>query len=255
MTARIVRQLYIYIAAFIGLQMLAAGSRDLLTLLGERLIGGSSLSTPEIAALRLGGSVALLVVGALLWAAHWALARRDARQPDGQGSALRRLYAYAVLLVAALGALFALQEALTMALSSLGQSRVSLQFLSPLISAAVSGAVWLAHWRLFSADRAQVEAAGPNATLRRWYLALTLWVGLAMTSFGAGVLVHSLLQRFIFAAPGAKALGWRGRLRGPCGASAAQAHRFISPLRRAHRRQHEHQRTAPIFGPAAQECP
>lgn len=202
MATRIVRRLYIYIATFIGLQMLAAGAGELLTLLGERLIGGAPLAAPELTTLRLGGSVALLAVGALLWAAHWTFAQRDARQPEGRGSALRRLYAYAVLLVAALGGLIALQGALTIALGGFGTGRQSLQLLNPLISAGVSGAVWLAHWRLFSADRAEVEAAGPNATLRRWYLALTLWASLAMTVFGAGVLIHSLLQRFVFDAPG-----------------------------------------------------
>jgi hypothetical protein len=109
MATHIVRRLYIYIAAFIGLQMFAAGSGELLTLLGERLVGGPPLAAPEITALRLGGSVALLSIGALLWAAHWALVQRDAHQPEGQSSVLRRLYAYAVLLVAAFGALLALQ--------------------------------------------------------------------------------------------------------------------------------------------------
>jgi hypothetical protein len=202
MATQIVRRLYIYVAAFIGLQMFAGGATQLLTLLGERLLGGAPVAAPEFTALRLSAGVALFAVGALLWGGHWALAERDARQPDGQRSALRRLYAYAVLLVAAIGALFALNEALSVALGGRGQGGASLQLLSPLVSATISGVVWLAHWRRFGADRAEVEAAGPNATLRRWYLALTLWVSLAMAVFGAGVLIHSLLQRFAFTAPG-----------------------------------------------------
>jgi len=202
MATQIVRRLYIYIAAFIGLQMFVGGATQLLTFLGERLFSGAPVAAPEFTALRLSAGIALLTVGALLWGGHWVLAERDARQPDGQRSALRRLYAYAVLFVAAIGALFAFQDALTAALGGRGQAGVSLQLLDPLISAAVSGTVWLAHWRRFGADRAEVEASGPSATLRRWYLALTLWVSLAMAVFGAGVLIHSLLQRFVFNAPG-----------------------------------------------------
>lgn len=198
MATQIVRRLYIYIAAFIGLQMFAAGATELLTFLGERLIGGAPVAAPEFSAMRLSAGVALLAVGALLWGGHWLLAERDARQPEGQRSTLRRLYAYAVLLVVAISGLFALQEVLTVALGGRGRAGTALELLSPLIAAAVNGAVWFAHWRHFSADRAEVEATGANATLRRWYLALTLWASLTMAAFGAGVLIHSLLQRFVF---------------------------------------------------------
>ncbi|HMP72163.1 MAG TPA: DUF5671 domain-containing protein [Kiritimatiellia bacterium] len=202
MTAQTVRRIYTYVAACVGLQMLVGGAVGLLSLLVERWLGGAPIAAPAAVALRVGGSVALVAVGAPLWAAHWALARRDARQPEGQRSALRRLYLYAVLLVAALTGMFGLQSALGLALENLGQARGLLPALDPLSSAAVAAGVWLAHWRVAGADRDLVEPAGPCATLRRWYLALTMWVSLALASFGAGVLMHGLLQRFVFAAPG-----------------------------------------------------
>lgn len=202
MATRNVRRLYLYVAAFIGLQMLAAGIRSLATLLGERWLGEPAYGAASSLALRLGSGVALVLVGLAFWGGHWTLAQRDARQPDGQRSPLRRLYAYAVLLVAALGVMFALQEALTMALSALGQGPGPVALLPPLVSAAVNAVVWAAHWRIFAADRELVEAAGPNATLRRWYLAMARWASLALACFGAGVLIHALLQRFVFNAPG-----------------------------------------------------
>lgn len=202
MTAQTVRRLYIYLAAFIGLQMLAAGAGGLCAFVGERWLGAAPLGDPGGAALRMASSVALVAVGLPLWGAHWAMARRDALAPEGQRSALRRLYAYAVLLVAALGAMTGLQSGLALALEGLGRGVGSVAPVAPLCGAAVSAAVWLAHWPVFAADRDLVERSGACATLRRWYLALALWASLGMLSFGAGVLIHGLLQRYAFDAPG-----------------------------------------------------
>jgi len=124
------------------------------------------------------------------------------RQPDEQQSTLRRLYAYAVLLVAALGVLFALLEALSSGVRWLGGEASPAALIRPLVAASVGGLVWLAHWRIFGADREAVEQSGANATLRRWYLALMLWVSLAIASFGAGALAHALIQRYAFGAVG-----------------------------------------------------
>lgn len=83
MTAQTVRRIYTYVAAFVGLQMLVGGAVGLFALLVERGLGGAPVADPAAVALRVGGSVALVAVGAPLWAAHWAIARRDARQPEG----------------------------------------------------------------------------------------------------------------------------------------------------------------------------
>lgn len=194
MAIQVARRLYLYVAAFIGLQMLAAGTSGLLAFIVERWLGGPPVGA-EGAVLRLAGTVALVVVGTPLWVGHWLLIRRDAARPEGQASPLRRLYLYAVLLVAALGALTASREALALALR---QGIATLGLVAPLATALVSGVVWAAHWRVARADRAQVEHSGPNATLRRWYLFLMLWVSLGLAAFGAGTLISALLQRFVF---------------------------------------------------------
>lgn len=198
MTTQTVRRLYIYIAAFVGMLMLRAGLVNLLALLGERGLGGPTIGDPGVAALRLGGAAALATVGGPLWAGHWLLARRDLRQAEGQRSALRRLYAYALLLVTALSLMVAMQEALGDLLSG----RAPALLAAPLAASLVNAAIWLAHWRIFAADRDLVERDGPGATLRRWYLALLRWSSLATLSVGAGVLIHSLTQRLIFGAVG-----------------------------------------------------
>ncbi len=194
MAIQVARRLYLYVAAFIGLQMLSAGTSGLLAFIVERWLGGPPVGA-EGAVLRLAGAVALVVVGTPLWLGHWLLIRRDTARPEGQASPLRRLYLYAVLLVAALGALAASREALALALR---QDGAPLGPVAPLATALVSGVVWVAHWRVARADRAQVERSGPNATLRRWYLFLMLWVSLGLAAFGAGALIGALLQRFVF---------------------------------------------------------
>jgi len=200
MAIQVARRLYLYVAAFIGLQMLAAGTAGLLALIVERWLGGPPVGA-EGAVLRLAGTVALVVVGAPLWVGHWLLVRRDAARPEGQASPLRRLYLYAVLLIAALSALTASRETLSLALTALRQDIAALGLVAPLATALVSGVVWVTHWRVARADRLQVERSGPNATLRRWYLVLLLWVSLGLAAFGAGALISALLRRFGFAQP------------------------------------------------------
>ena len=194
MTTRIVRRLYLYIAALIGLQMMANGISDLATLLVERWFGGAVIGAADIAAVRLGGSVALTAVGLALWISHWMLAQRDAAQPEGQRSALRRLYLYALLFIALATILTGMQTLLNQIL----EGQLAFAIVRPLVSVIVSSAIWAVHWQIVSSDRPSVEVSGANGTLRRWYLALGLWVSLAMLSFGAGILMHALLQRFVF---------------------------------------------------------
>jgi hypothetical protein len=200
MPAQIIRRIYLYLAAFIGLQMAAGGIGSLITFLAEYALEGAAISGGTTFALRLGSGVALTLVGLLFWFGHWTFAERDAQQPEGQHSALRRLYAYAVLFVAAMLFLTNLQSALSVLLTGLAENQALIRVIGPLTTAIISAVIWIAHWRIFSRDRALVEQGPPNATLRRWYLALTLWISLAMLSFGAGTLLHGLLQRFVFSA-------------------------------------------------------
>jgi hypothetical protein len=138
-----------------------------------------------------------VVVGVLLWAIHWYVAQRGVVRPEEQHSALRRFYAYLVLLVAMLGLLIAAQRLLAALLgvepSAFGNSAVP-----PAISALlVNGAIWGYHWRVFAGDRAVVERVGWTATWRRWYLVVVQAVTLALASFGAVDLLRQLIQLIV----------------------------------------------------------
>jgi hypothetical protein len=203
MAITIVRRLYFYAAAFIGLQMLAAGARDLLSTLIERLVEPPALGPPDQAVLRLSASAALLLIGLPLWAIHWWVVQRGAARAEEQRSALRRLYGYLVLLVAVLFALFGLRDLLSVLLSGEDLSRSGSRLPRAIATLVVDGPIWLYHWRVVGRDRLEVEQSGASATLRRWYLVIVQAVSLTVAAFGAIDLLHQLLQLALSAPIGA----------------------------------------------------
>lgn len=192
MATQIVRRLYFYSAAFIGLQLFAWGLRSMLALLLDNF-WPAALGAAEAGAERLSFSVPLLAVGLPLWAFHWVVAQRSLARPEEQYSTLRRLYCYAVLLVAALGALFAARTLLRVILGA-ETSAPGSTAAAAIAALLVDGAVWVYHWRVLASDRDVVERDGGQATLRRWYLVLVLAFGLGMASYSAAGLISRLLQ-------------------------------------------------------------
>jgi hypothetical protein len=202
MNTQIVRRLYIYAAAFLGLQLLAVGARGMLRLLLEAALSAPAIDSGEQRTAQLSLYTALLIVGVPLWAGHWWWAQRTLGRPDEQHSALRRLYGYAVLLVAILGMLFAARSLIGALLAGTAFAASAPELAGALATLAVNGALWGYHWRVFGADRAVVERAGAPATLRRWYLVITLAFGLGMAGYGAVELLHQLLDLVVAPAIG-----------------------------------------------------
>jgi len=194
MAITIVRRLYFYAAAFIGLQMLAAGARDLLGTLLERLIAPPALGSADQDVFRLSASAALLLIGLPLWAIHWWVVQRGAARAEEQRSSLRRLYVYLVLLVAVLSALFSLRDLLEGLLSGDSLSLDARRLSTAIATLVVDIPIWYYHWRVVSQDRLEVEQAGGPATLRRWYMVIIQAVSLTVTAIGAIDLLDRLLQ-------------------------------------------------------------
>jgi hypothetical protein len=193
MATHIVRRLYFYAAAFIGLQILAFGAHGLLGLLLEQIFP-SGFDTPESLALRLSTSAAFLLVGAPLWAIHWVIIQRNAHNPEEQKSTLRRLYGYAVLLLAMMTLLFGLRDLIDTLLGMFDTTRIRTPIAVSIATLGVHLPIWGYHWRIFSADRSTVEQTGGTATLRRWHLTLILAISLVIASYGAIDFIHRLLQ-------------------------------------------------------------
>jgi hypothetical protein len=203
MAVTIVRRLYFYAAAFIGLQMLAAGARELLGTLLERLLAPPALGPAEQAAVQLSASAALLLIGLPLWAIHWRVVQRGAARAEEQRSSLRRLYLYLVLLVAVLFVLFGLRALLDALVSGEGLSLVGDQLSTAIATLVVHGPIWLYHWRVAGQDRRDVEQAGGPATLRRWYMVIVQAVSLAVAAYAAVDLLSQLFQLLLTTAIGA----------------------------------------------------
>src|SRR5262245_9416643 len=202
MALTIVRRLYLYAAAFIGLQMLAVGARDLLGTLLERLLAPPALGSAGQATIRLSASAALLLIGLPLWAIHWWFVQRSAARAEEQRSSLRRLYAYLVLLVAVLFVLFGLRDLLAALLSSNELGLVGDQLSEAIATLVVYVPIWIYHWRVVSRDRLDVEQTGGPATLRRWYMLIVQGVSLAVAAFAAVDLLNELLQLAVTTAIG-----------------------------------------------------
>jgi hypothetical protein len=207
MAITIVRRLYLYAAAFIGLQMLAAGARDLLGTLLERLLAPPALGAAEQTVFRLSASAALLLIGLLLWAVHWSVVQRSASGSEEQRSALRRLYAYLVLLVAVLFVLFGMRDLLEALLSGEALSLVGSQLSTAIATLVVYAPIWFYHWRVVDQDRLEVEQAGAPAMLRRWYMVIVQAVSLAVAAFGAVDVLHRLLQLALTTIGGTQGMG------------------------------------------------
>jgi hypothetical protein len=193
MAITIVRRLYFYAAAFIGLQMLVAGARGLLGTLIERSIAPPALGAADQAVLQLSANAALLLIGLPLWGIHWWVVQRGAARAEEQRSSLRRLYAYLVLLVAVLSVLFGLRDLLAALLT--GVSLEARRAYTVIATLVVNIPIWLYHWRVVGSDRQEVEQAGGPATLRRWYMVIVQAVSLAVAAFGAITLLDRLFQR------------------------------------------------------------
>lgn len=196
MAAQIVRRVYIYAAAFLGLQLAAMGALGMIGALLEQALAPAALSGTQQAGMvyQLSLNLALLLVGVPLWLGHWRWAQRLQRHPDEQFSPIRRLYGYAVLLIAMLQLLFAIQQLLA-ALFGLQEPFSATSQAAPAIGALIVwAAVWHYHWRIFSAERLLVETTGAPATLRRWYLVIVQAVSLAVVSYAAVAMLHALFE-------------------------------------------------------------
>ncbi|WP_025746047.1 DUF5671 domain-containing protein [Kallotenue papyrolyticum] len=189
----VVRRVYLYSAALIGLLMLAAGLRTLVSMLLEMLLAPPALGLAG-AATRVSLGSALVIVGGLLWAGHWWWAQRSLTQPDERSSALRRLYGYLVLGITMLRLLFAAADLLALALGAAPDDGRAPSLMATLL---VDGVIWLYHWRILGADRVTVEVEGAPATLRRWYLVVIQAVSLTLAGFNAARLLTLALRRLL----------------------------------------------------------
>src|SRR5688572_7868059 len=107
----VTRRVYLYGIAFVALGMLVTGLAGLLEVVFDVLVRLSGVAPLAMGAdpnrQRVSFAGALSVLGLVVWLVHWALAERGVRRPGEagfaeRGSAIRKLFLSAVLLVGGL---------------------------------------------------------------------------------------------------------------------------------------------------------
>lgn len=213
---QVARRIYLYVVAFISLQMLLAGARNLLRLLAEPALG---LSQPLVDRERYSRDQfslwgAVLLVGAAVWAAHWLLIRRavaaDGATGEERRTIWRKLFLYAALIVAAWQGFFALGSLVQGFLSNsdaLGGTRLRQSLADNLPTLLVYGIAWLYHWGVQRTDLAVAPEERAGATVARWYLYLVNYGALSALLWSLSELARQLWR-------GSTTSGDAGRLLG-----------------------------------------
>jgi hypothetical protein len=187
----VIRRIYVYGLTLVGLWLLAQGAAGLLkAALDAVLSDGSSVRLAESVRRDVASAAASAVVGLPVWLFHQWLGERWAKADEAERvTVLRRLAFYLVLTVAAMAVTISLTVSLEAILDQYARWRADITESLPW--AIVGLVVWAYYWRLTSAERTTFGEEGGSATLRRWYVYISAFVGLALLLVGCtGVLTE-----------------------------------------------------------------
>ena len=186
---------YWYAASFGSLGIVVTSLIPLLTTIIQRFIGAESadVSWWELPVVN---SVAWIVVGSIGWSFHWAMIQRQTATADSPElrSALRKVYLYLSVGIAAAGALLAIGRILYLILLNILSAvddqlafRDNLAWIIPVAVVAATG--WFYHRYHLQQDAALVSELPRQASIRRVYSYLLTAIGISLLAFGAfGVL-------------------------------------------------------------------
>lgn len=210
-----VKRVYFYTVSIITLGIFAAGGQILLRL-GFDIIKGTNLVRIEASGFsreQLSLGLAMLVIGGILWFLFWrAVQRQVSGSPAEIGSTIRKLFLNIILVVAALGGLYAAVEVLVWLMAGVPREQFSSGGLATLI---VAGAIWYYHWRVAEGEGQPSPAA---KTLRRWYVYLLSAWGLVSLSIGLVQLInHAILSLPVWGEVIAYGGFWNSSVRGNLG--------------------------------------
>ncbi|MDP6757158.1 MAG: DUF5671 domain-containing protein [Chloroflexota bacterium] len=176
---------YLYLASLISLIAMTIGLAEILaTLAGDVLVDRPELvAGPDELRRRLVPRIAVVIVATPLWALHWTIIQRRAREDAAEQRAfVRTLYLYLVLSATAMAALVLTTNVIQFAILALagrpeyhpGDSFAALGTLIP------AAAVWIAHLRLANAESPSAPGAGvPRASYYYVLAGIALFVAAA----------------------------------------------------------------------------
>lgn len=185
-TSAVVRRLYVLGMSAVGVNMTTLGVVHVMRWLMFQ-VGG----TAEIAGLSratLGEDIATLLIGAALWFFFWRWAQSlfGSATPAERESALRKFYLYAIVFLAALGAV----ANATLILAGIFRALLGLEpqgdLRDPLPLVLGLAALWAYHAYLLREDEKVVGEVSRQAGIRRIYHYLVAGIGLAAFLVGVG---------------------------------------------------------------------
>ena len=183
------RRFWFYAVTLITLGIFISGVGQLLTLLFDVLIKGSSGTLTGGAGFseqQLSLGLAMTVIGGPLWFFFWrAVQRRVKGNRDEIGAALRKLFLNFILLVSAFTAVITAADFVKWLLAGAFKTDFSPGGLAALI---VAGTVWVYHRQVSESEGHPSSAA---RTLRRWYVYPLALFGLIWLAVGLVQLINT----------------------------------------------------------------
>jgi hypothetical protein len=215
----VLRSLYVYGAALIGLALLLGGVQGVVEGLWRTVFQGGGAA----AAAGLPGPATWAIVGLGVWLVHWTVLPASlpapARDDDGRAR-LRSAYLFLALAIGVTGALAGGSQLLYYAVARLlGVDRPSgvggdlLQAAAgPTSILVVYGAAWAYHRVALRRQAASFGEAPAQAGIRRLYSYLVALVGLAVLASGVAGLLWTLGDLVVSAGGTPNAEAWRERV-------------------------------------------
>ncbi|MBC8504822.1 MAG: hypothetical protein ISR58_07795 [Anaerolineales bacterium] len=191
------RRLFRYIWVLYALAMFVGGVSQVVQYI---LTVGETLGTsPQT---RLANGLALLIIGAPLWAYAWQRVQLSLEQVDEQRSILRLVVLYLLSLIGVGGVLIPAGVVLGAVFRSLlGEGFNTVGFLNeisiPLSALLPLGGVWIYYGRSLSSEIALLPDTPRRAGLRRTYFYILAFFGLFALVVGLHMLLEFLIDMFI----------------------------------------------------------
>ena len=181
---------YWYAASFGSLGIVVTSFIPLLTTILQRFMGVETANSTWWE-LPIANSVAWVIVGSVGWTYHWAMIQRRTASADSPElrSALRKVYLYLSVGIAAAGALLAVGRILYLILLNLlnvVEDRLAfldnLAWVIPVALVAATG--WFYHRYHLQHDAALVSELPRQAAIRRVYSYILTAIGISLLAFG-----------------------------------------------------------------------
>lgn len=205
----IVRRCYVYGLGFVGFVLLLVFASGLLRTVWEAWASRAAQGFAGAGlAEQVGAEAARMLAGLAVWLWHAGWAGRLAAAPGAageaeRGSLLRKIYLFAAVALAVGGTLVGASQGLRLLLmAALGDALpqgapLALGLAEPVSMALVFGLAWAFAWREVEGEARRQAELPRQATVRRLYVYLVAFAGLAMLAVGVAGLLNTLFDRWL----------------------------------------------------------